>query len=131
MSSDDVRRELAQEIAERQWTKLDLANAAGLDQGTIGDFLNGKTQRMQQVTRRRLEESLGWPAHRIDELMSRPAGPVTTVLLSDDRHLVALPRGWDDGLTPVQRAARLARAEAAFFEELGGAPSERSMPNDL
>lgn len=119
MGSDDVRRELATEMVARGWSKAALSREANVDPGTIGDFLNGKTQRLHSTTAQRLEHAVDWPAGRVDELMSVPAGPATTVLLSDDRHLVALPRGWDEGLSPVQRGARLARAEAAFFEELG------------
>lgn len=69
MSARDEGRARARQavyvaMAQREWNPTDLQRGAGLDPGTVGDFLNG-SRWPRPKTLAKVERALGWPAGSI------------------------------------------------------------------
>lgn len=116
MSRDDARREARRAVEATGLTRSAFADQAGIDVGTLSDFLDGKRW-PQAPKRRKIEERLGWPAGRISDLADG-AAPVTPD--GEDAAFVA-DRGRDDvapGITDDELLAEIRRVRTAFDEQL-------------
>lgn len=94
------------------------AEQAGLDPGTLGDYLNGK-RKAQAPTRRKIEHALGWEPGRILDLERDPdPGPVAEALeeaiLADTR---LLPEARAHLLNQLELLLRLQAATPPGFLE--------------
>lgn len=95
---------VAAELVERGWSKVDFAEASGLDYGTVSDLLD-YSRAIQSRTQHKVEDTLGWSPgtyrrialgaieepERIDE--SESVGAVTE---DDDTLLYRRPAGITD-----------------------------------
>lgn len=135
MSREAARREVRRAVAATGMTRLAFADRAGVDPGTLGDFLDGKRW-AQAPTQRKIEKALKWPAGQISELElgatnGAPAGGVSVedAILADDSlpeiakaHLlsqVTLLRHLRDGLPPELAEEQERRKQDALAKEKG------------
>lgn len=114
-----ARRNVEDELARRRWNVSDLADNAGIDVGTAGDFLNG-TRWPQRATQAKIEAAFAWPAGTIrrwelglDAEAPEPADDVPQHDPSDV--LVLLAPGALDGLPLAAREEIRAVGEAAML----------------
>lgn len=95
MNYDAARLALRRALAAKGWNPADLSRAAGVDQGTVLDFLNGN--RTPQIkTRGRMEQAVGWPAGTLDDIAAGHEPPLVELDEQDDeqdggRHLTVAP----------------------------------------
>lgn len=99
MSEDHARREVRRAV-EAQGGRGEFAERAGIDPGTLGDFLDGKRWAHAR-TRTRIELALGWPPGRIVDLRDGfTLGPDTRAATRQIQDMIdAHP-----GLHPVAKA---------------------------
>jgi transcriptional regulator with XRE-family HTH domain len=124
---DPVRSAITRRMTDLGWNTADLAREAGVDPGTVGDFLNGKIRSPQRATRAAISRALGWDADAIDQLRAGNPDAATTVrpTVEDAAHVMLdLPDEALHGLSEVEKeevraAARLA-ALAKAREIRGG-----------
>lgn len=62
-----ARLAVTAELASRGWSPAKLAQEAGADPGTIGDFINGKRW-IKIPTQGKIERAFGWPAGSISSI---------------------------------------------------------------
>jgi hypothetical protein len=62
-----ARLAVTAELAARGWSPAKLAQEAGADPGTIGDFINGKRW-IKIPTQGKIERALAWPAGSISSI---------------------------------------------------------------
>lgn len=96
-----ARRAVLAEVASRGWNPAALADAAGIDYGTAGDFLNGK--RWPKVaTLGKIDVALGWTPGTLaaigEELQDGPADSVSAAPHNGSTLLFRRP----DGLTDAE-----------------------------
>jgi transcriptional regulator with XRE-family HTH domain len=131
MSRETASREVRRAVAATGLTRAAFAKRAGVDAGTLGDFLDGKRW-AQAPTRRKIERALKWPAGRISELEQEPDAteslPSTIeAAIRDDPSLqpiakahlltqVALLRYLRDGLPPELAEELERRVQAALAD---------------
>lgn len=101
MSRDRAVRETRRAVDATGLTRAQFAAKAKVDQGTLGDFLNGDRW-PQAPTRARIEKALGWPAGRIGELQDVE---VPSAAASSVEHAIQN----DTALLPEARAHLLAQ----------------------
>ena len=95
-----VRVAVTAEMASRGWNIADLRNAADIDPGTIGDFLDGS--RWPQIrTLGKIEKALDWPAGTIAAMLAgAPAptvgGPTEDRKIAEDTLRFRRPDGISD-----------------------------------
>ena len=113
-----VRERVQDEMTRRSWSNADLARAASVDAGTVGDFLAG-TRWPKGVTRGKIAGALGWTPESLDRL-ERGEEPRSAESVSDQPQdagvLLNLPPGAFDGLSLADQEEALAAAKAALLE---------------
>lgn len=109
-----ARLRVQREMSERGWNIADLAREAGLDPGTVGDFINGPRW-PQYATRSKISRALGWAANGLDQLADgeQPALASETVSRPDlDMGvLLSMPPEALEGLGPAEREEVIAAAK--------------------
>lgn len=89
----------------RGWTNADLARAAGVDAGTVGDFLGG-VRWPKGITKAKFAAALGWTPESLDRI-ERGDEPVSAETVSssdqDAGVLLDMPPEALEGLGPAER----------------------------
>jgi hypothetical protein len=109
MSEDEARREVRREVDARGGRGA-FAKQAKIDPGTLGDFLDG-IRWPHAKTRTKVEQALGWPAGRIEDLREGVAA-VTSVEDAIRADPELLPEARDHLLNQVRLLRRLQSALA-------------------
>lgn len=120
---DDVRNAIRTRMAVLGWANVDLARAADIDPGTVGDFLNGKVNWPQRPKRTAMEKALGWEMGTMDAM--RHGGAVVPDEESLAGVLLDLPEEAYSDLAPAEREEAISAAKAAFMQrarEIRGRP---------
>lgn len=149
MSRETASREVRRAVEATGETRTAFADRAGVDLGTLIDFLDGKRW-AQAPTRAKIERALGWPAGRISDIQHGHTDPLTSGSSVEDAiradatlpdiakaHLlsqVALLRHLRDGLPPElaeeQELRKRAAVDGARLRSLPG-PSHAQVTEDL
>lgn len=77
-----ARAALRRAIAALEWNPADLARAAGVDPGTVLDFLNG-VREPQVKTQGKIEKAVGWPIGTLEDVARGAAAPDVTPATED------------------------------------------------
>lgn len=129
---DALRERIKDELTTRSWNIADLAREAGVDSGTIGDFVNG-VRWPQMATRSKIAMAFGWTPDSLGRIergeppvpatISRGTGTsevyeIVGAVDQDAGVLLSLPEDALQGLTPAEReevvtAAKLKALETA------------------
>lgn len=102
-----VRERVQTEMSRIGWSNADLSRSAGIDNGTVGDFLAG-VRWPTSITRAKIARALGWAPESIDAI-ERGGDPVLVdgepvVPSSDDAGvLLSMPPGTLAGLDLAER----------------------------
>lgn len=117
---DAARRRVEEELADRGWNIADLAREAGVDPGTVGDFVGG-SRWPQFSTRGKLAAAFGWTPDSIDraargEEIRAGSGKTVSALDQDGGVLLSLPPDAFEGLSPADREEAISAAKATLLE---------------
>jgi hypothetical protein len=107
MNEDAARREVRRAV-EARGGRVTFARAAGVDPGTLSDFIDG-TRWPHAKTRTKIEQALGWDAGRITDLAEGVAevGTVEDAVRADP---TLLPEAKDHILNQLKLLRRLQSA---------------------
>jgi lambda repressor-like predicted transcriptional regulator len=64
-TADELRQEIAEEIERLRWSMRQVSLDAGLSEGALKHFINGKTKKMERDNIVAVAKVLGWPAERV------------------------------------------------------------------
>lgn len=122
MASDEgraaARRAVSGEMSRRGWNPGDLAREAGVDPGTVGDFLSG-ARWPKLRTFGRIEAALGWEPGSITAHADGAPPPSAVGDTGQDAVGVALdlPAEALEGLTPIEREELVAALRLRALEK--------------
>lgn len=122
---DQARVAVLERMAERGWDKARLANEAGIDYSTAGDFLNGaRWPRLPTLSK--IEKALGWEPGTIESVARGTASPPNVGGEVQDRQMLLNvdPAVYDD-LDPAELAEAMATAQAVFLQKVREIRSSR------
>lgn len=122
-----VRALIRQRMREMNLNVAELCRITGLDNGTLGDFINGETRWPHPRTRTAVEAALDLPKGYLEQAASTPLH--SDINLPDTLRSVAIPfpetstsqvlldapPGVFDGLTPAEQAEAVASAQQSFL----------------
>jgi hypothetical protein len=110
-----ARRAVGAQMSERGWNPADLAKAAGIDPGTVGDFLSG-ARWPKQRTQGRIEKALDWaPGTLMAIATGAPAPAVGAGGQDPPGVLLDLPDEALEGLSAVERDEAITAARLALL----------------
>ncbi len=130
---ETARQAVRAELARRQWDDADLVRSAGLDQGTVSDFLTG-ARWPRRSTLAKIDAALGWPAGTLDATSRTGQDPAVRAVqarqaesrsaveeifeVMADRVALSVSRSSVADLTPIELEEAGAAAAMAYLAKV-------------